>query len=481
MSFGAQVLILEKNQYPLHKNKVIIVLKSLTPEEIRQLDKFVRSPIHNQHDDVIRLFQYLRKNLTNGGRALDKERVFGNLFPDLDFDMQQIHYLSSYLLKVVETFLAWQEWRKDETDYQLSLLRALRHHRLEAQFERTFTKASQIINEKKQLDTTSLYHDYQLEMERFNQDRLRTGKQVFRLQEMSDLLDAYFVAEKLRNACILLSNQSISASSYETGLLNAVLNFINGQKLLEHPLVAIYYHSYRTLETKKNNESFKALKSLLNLHRKSFNINELHDVYIFAVNYCIRQLNSGDQGFMSEVFDIYQLGLETDAFVQNGIMTPRTYSNIIMSGLKLSEYKWVEKFILEYKNALPEKHREGFFNYNLARLYYEQKNYAAAMPLLSQMEYEDVLLTSLGKVLLSKMQFEQGEYDSLTSLLSSFRIYIQRKKMPGSHHESHLNFIHFLSKLLYPFSGSQEKIIHEIIETKLVAEKDWLLEQVKKL
>lgn len=461
----------------MHKNKVVAALKSLTAEELRQLDKFVRSPVHNQHEEVVRLFQYLRKHLTGGERALDKGRVFAHLFPEMEFNMQEIHYLSSYLLKVVEEFLAWQQWRKTTSEYQISLMRALRLHHLETQFERSFEKAREISNELKPWDTSNMFFDYQLELERFNLDRLKTGKLGFRLQQMSNSLDAFFVAEKLRSACILLSNQTITSTSYDTGLLKPVLNFLENHSLLENPIVAIYYHAYRTLENQKNSESFQSLKELLNFHRKSFNINELHDIYIFAINYCIRQLNSGDQAIMGEVFDIYRMGLETDAFVQNGIMTPRTYSNIVMSGLKLSEFDWVRNFIQQYKVSLPEKQRMGFYNYNLARLFYEQKNYSDAMPLLSQMEYEDVLLTSLGKVLLAKMQYEQGEFEALSSLLSSFRIYIQRKKMPGSYHESHLNFIHFLSKLVQRQPSTVDNLASDIASTKLVAEKDWLIER----
>jgi hypothetical protein len=181
---------------------------------------------------------------------------------------------------------------------------------------------------------------------------------------------------------------------------------------------------------------------------------------------------------MREVFEVYQMGLDSNVFIQNGIITPRSYSNIVMAGLKLNEFEWVGQFIEKYKDSLPEKHGDGFYNYNLARFHYAQKDYAAAMPLLLQMEYDDVLLTSLGKVLLAKMYFEQQEFESLSSLLSSFRIYIQRKKMPGSHHESHLNFIHFLGKLMYKPLAVTEKLRSDITETKIVAEKEWLLAQI---
>lgn len=462
----------------MHKNKVILLLKSLSTEEIRQLDKFVCSPVHNQHEEVIRFFQYVRKYLHNGERALKRENVFAQLYPGEAFDMQRIHYLSSYLLKVLEEFLAWREWRRDEATFQLYLLRAYHQHRLDNHFESTFEKARTTLEKIPYRDLGYLQQNYRLELEQLNYSRNRSSKHEIRLQELSDAQDIAYIAEKLRNACILISNQAVVKATYDTGLLEQVIHFLQNHRYLEIPAIAIYYYASRALANAQDDEAFRELKNWLTHQRKLFNINELHEIYIFAINYCIRRMNSGEEHFTKEVFDIYQMGLETDAFNQNGIMTPRTYSNIIMAGLRLDEYDWVEKFILEYKNALPEKQREGFFNYNLARLHYERKNYKKAMPLLLQMEYEDVLLTCLGKILLVKMQFELNETEALHSHLQSFKTYVRRKKMLGYHRDSSLNFIYFIGKLMQSPVLHPERLQQEILETKVVAEKNWLLEQL---
>ena len=182
---------------------------------------------------------------------------------------------------------------------------------------------------------------------------------------------------------------------------------------------------------------------------------------------------------MNEAFDIYRIGMEVEVFLQDGIMSPRTYSNIVMSGLRAKAHEWIFDFIFTYKSALPEKQREGFFNYNLAQLYYSKKDYEKAMPLLQMMEYEDVLLTCLGKILLAKMQFELRETEPLVSHLQSFKTYVKRKKMLGYHRDSSLNFIQFTNKLLHESNGRKEKLAEEIRNTQIVAEKKWLLEQME--
>ncbi len=465
----------------MHKNKVVQLLKSLQAEEIRQLDKFVRSPIHNHHNEVVALFQYIRKYINGGQRALQKEQVFAHLYPGEAFNMQKVHYISSYLLKTVEEFLAWQEWRKDEGSFQLHLMRAYNEHHQGNLFKTVEEKLIKYLASNSQKDVNYLNQCYRLEVERFNNLRTQSNAPELRLQELSDAHDKAFIAEKLRNCCILLSNQTVSKRNYQTGMLDEVMRYLENHQYLSIPIISVYYLAIKTITNFNDDFYFLQLKLLLDEGKESFKTDELHDIFIFAINYCIRKLNAGEQDYMKEVFEIYKIGMQVNAFVKNGYMTPRTYSNIIMSGLKQEEFDWVHHFIFNYKMALPETQRDGFFNYNLARFYFEQKNYSEAMPLLLQMEYKDALLTCLGKILLVKMHFEQKETEALDSLLKSFKTYINRKKMTGSYKESYANFLTFTSKLAHTkVQGNHQQLIKEITETKVVAEKEWLLAQLEK-
>ena len=100
----------------MENNKLITLLKTLSKEEFRLFARFVRSPLHNRHEGVIRLFTYLREQIEGRKGPVQQEKVMARLFPDQPEDVQQLHYLSSYLLKVAEEFLAWAEWKNDQTE-----------------------------------------------------------------------------------------------------------------------------------------------------------------------------------------------------------------------------------------------------------------------------------------------------------------------------------------------------------------------------
>jgi hypothetical protein len=467
------------------KNKVVIVLKSLSAEEIRQLDKFVKSPVHNRHEDVVRLFQYLRKHLNGTKESLEKERVYESLFPKTPFDMQKVHYISSYLLKVVEEFLAWKAWRSNDVSFGLSLMKSYNAHRLEQAHKSSLNWTQEQHQTQPQRDAPHYLQSYQLYAQEYLAAKAMGRTKDFNLQQLIDAQDIAFIIDKLKNGCNALSLQPVNNTKYEMGLLSATLDFLKGHHYLEIPSVAMYFNAYMALSDLANEAAFLELKQLLAAHPTVINTNDLKDLYLFTINYCIKQLNSGNQSYLSEVFELYQSGLSVDIFMENGEFSPWTYSNFIISGLKLREYDRVETFIQKYTSALPEKQRDGLYRYNYAFLHYEKKNYQQAMVLLSTTDYgKDLLTACAAKTLLARMYYEQEEIETLQNLLQSFKLYISRKELLGYHRDSYGNFIATLSKLMQARLSKKtdhQELTKEIGNFRVVAAKDWLLEQAKKL
>ena len=464
----------------MQNNKLIIVLKVLSPAEMRLFDKFVRSPIYNRHEQVVKLFRFLRKAISGKIEDLTKEKVFEHLFPGEPFDMQKVHYINSYLLKVVEEFLAWQEWKEDETEKDIYLLKAYRKHQLDRLLVRNIEQS--IKNLTKRPLRNANFHDqhYELQYARYNYTRTQGRTREFNLQELADAQEISFIAKKLKNACILMSHQAVVKKQYDMGLLEQVLEHVERNGLLDVPVVAIHYYAYKSL-LNVGEENFVQLKHLLTAHAHCFVVSELRDIYMVAINYCIRQLNTGRLQYVKEVFDLYRSGLDVEVFFENGILSRWTYNNIIIAGLKLKDFDWVEQFIYNYKERLPKAHQEGSFNYNLAKYYFEKEDYEKAMPLLSQMEHDDVLHNLAAKTMLAKMYYRDKAFDALHNLLASLRTYVYRKKVLGYHRDNYLNITGFMKRLSGLKSYDKEKkqlLINDIKKAKVLTEKDWFLEQL---
>ena len=79
----------------MQKSVLAEIAGSLSRKEMRDIQKWLQSPAHNQRQDVIRLFDYLCKNLANDDESADKEKAWKAVFPGQPYDdayMRQVMY-----------------------------------------------------------------------------------------------------------------------------------------------------------------------------------------------------------------------------------------------------------------------------------------------------------------------------------------------------------------------------------------------------
>ena len=216
-------------------------------------------------------------------------------------------------------------------------------------------------------------------------------------------------------------------------------------------------------------------------HIDHFPKGEMRDIYLLAINHCIFKMNKGSDQFLREGFELYQSGLQNELLLENGFLSPFTYKNVAIIGLKLKEFAWVENYLEQYKKYLRPDTRDNIYTYNLAHYYFRTDNFSEAMKLLQQTDFEDILHNLDARRMLLRMYFELEEYEALESLLESFTTFIRRKKI-GYHGENYLNLIKFTRRLLaLPHFDKKGKraLIEQIKTEENLAEKSWLLAQLE--
>ncbi len=461
--------------------KLIPVLASLSKKDWHWLEKFVHSPIYNQHSAVQRLFEFFRKRPVFTEKIYSSEFLHKKIFPGTPFDAAKTHHASNYLLRTTEEYLAWDEWWQDALERQRYLLKACRQRGLDRHFAETLEKLERSTEQTLLRNAEHYRFQYQVAFESYQQRTQNGGHSTAeRLQPFSDWHDISFIAEKLKNACGIYSHKRWLQTEIDTGLLQAVLDFVRSRPaLLDHLAVAVYFHGYLALSEPNEDAHFFALKKLLDSAALKFPLAELRDVYMLAVNFCIHRINLQQENYLREIFDLYKNGLDSNVFIENGQISRFTYTNIAVTSFRLREFDWAHQFLLNYRDKLPEAQRQGAFAFNLARYYCERGDYAQAMPLLLEMDFDHLLHNLIAKAMLAKMYWETQEMDALESLLASFAVYLRRKRqMSEQQRAGYQNFVRFVRRLqaLPPGKKAARKALREeIVNTSLVAEKDWLL------
>lgn len=174
-----------------------------------------------------------------------------------------------------------------------------------------------------------LQAEYRLHWEAYHLSLQQGRAKTSNAQALSDAQDVAFICDKLRTGCLLLSHQLVTRQTYNKGLLDSVLAFLEGHRYLDIPAVAAYYHGYfAQLGGEGSDAPFLPLKILAAGTRFPVFAVRNPRSFLMAINFCIRRINQQEDRYSREIFDLYQSGLRHGALLENGVLSRFTYNNI---------------------------------------------------------------------------------------------------------------------------------------------------------
>ncbi len=492
------LLLFLKDDHPIlktnladHRNmensKLYSLLTSLDKYEQNSCRKYIVSPYFNKNENLVILFDSLVDHI-NAARLkpLEKERLWSKLNPSEDYNDVRFRKYCSDLLKLVEGFLAQQVYENDPLKKATFLIEAVGKRKISKLVNSTLGTARRISEKSDSRSAGFYFHQYQIEKNYYDLLEFEANRFVkSNIEETAKYLDQFFIAEKLRMYCAVLNQKSLISQEYQLLFIEDILAHLKDKNLDDIPPIAVYYQVVLTTIDSENIKHYFKLKSLLKEHGLKFPKQEALQLYYSAINYCIRRINKSDQKFLEESFQLYNELIENEIIFINDELSPWDFKNIIVLALRLGKYQWTERFILNYNHKLPESSRENAVTYNLAQLYFYQKQYDKVIEQLQNVEYEDVSYNLNSKSMLIATYYEMDEIEPLYSLFESFRAYLNRHKdISNERRKLYSNLIRItkkLTKLSPGDSKSLEKIKTEMTQTKNIASANWLREKILEL
>jgi hypothetical protein len=467
----------------MQKSVLVEILRSLSRKEMRDIQKWLQSPSHNQRKDVIRLFDYLSKHLTNGDEALVKEKAWKAVFPSQPYDDAYMRQVMYFLLKAIEEYLVFSYYTSDGIRYQLALSRIYRRRKLDKAYKQAHRLGWENLHKQPLRNDFYLLNKFFFEQIEYEHQMNVSQNGPVNLQETADALEKWFLEERLRISKDMLAHHRIYQKiNYNHGLLEEVLAYVEKKDMLQEPAIAVYYHAYMALTNPDEESHFDELEHRIQTQMERFNNLEMRTLYLAALNYCAAKVNLGNLDYCRRALKFYDSGIEKGFILENNIITRYTFGNAVAFALKIGEFGWAEQFIERFQRHLDEKERNSIVNFNLSRVYFEKGDYAQAQKLLTQFEYDDMLFNIIAKTMLLKIYYEQDEYDAFESLLESLRIYLQRKEaLDATRKTAYKNMISLMKKMLHLniFSKAQKEKFRELVtQTNPLAEREWLWKQI---
>ena len=469
----------------MFQNKSIVILKTFTPQEIRQFDEYLRSPFFNKSQVIVQVYDIIKGMYPAfDNQNLERTQLFKLLYGDETFDEQKLRYLMTDLTKHIEEYLCYKAIGDEQLFKFHLLLYTYRQKKLEKPFFSTLKIAEKVLEDQPRRDVSHAFYEYLIEEDkyRFASDK-REHLQQSNLQKVVDNLDKYFILNKMRYCAEIINNKNVVAINYRLFLYEEIMNHLRNNPLDHVPAAKIYYNIILTLTEPENKQHYLNLLNLLQNHQGLFSKDEVFDMYVYAKNYCIRKINHGDTEYIRELFELYKIILKNGIIFKEGYLSQFDYKNIVYLGLRVDEFEWVKNFIIKYSENLDPQFRNNAYTYNLAYYYFFQKNYDEVLTLLRSVEFTDFYYHLDSKSLLLKTYYELEETEALFSLIEAFKVYIKRNTLiPPYQKTIYSNLIRFVTKLykwkLNPKNNLKE-LITEVENTKQIADIIWLRKKIE--
>ena len=200
----------------LNSSKTYTILQSFDKYEINRIRKFLQSPYFNSNQAIIELFEILIKNvLATKEKELIKEKVWNKVYEGKTYDDVRFRKLNSELLKLVEQFLAQQVYEENPIRKAVHLMEAVGNKKLDKLYSSTLRTARRLSDQQEFRPANFYFYQYQIERQYYDLIQLEEKRAMKGNEsEIALNLDCFYIAEKLRIYCYVLTRKKYAAHEY---------------------------------------------------------------------------------------------------------------------------------------------------------------------------------------------------------------------------------------------------------------------------
>ncbi|NND05364.1 MAG: hypothetical protein HKN87_03200 [Saprospiraceae bacterium] len=469
----------------MEKTKLFKVASQLSAHELSRLRSFVKDAV-KQISKPNRLLLHISESLKSKPSVVPtKELLWQSIYVGSPYDDRRFRKLCADALQRIEEFLSMEAYFADAFAESTFRLIAFQKRGMNLLHRSQLARALSLGEKEVTRDAPFFYHQYLIEQSQYQMSHASERFKVADIDRILQNLDKFYVTEKLRYHCEVLSRKTFIDHNYQNQLIGPILQMVNEGPLKDVAVIGIYYQIVLTHLHPDEEQHYFDLKERLQRDTKVISPAHLKEVFYSALNYCNRKINKGKKYFLREAFDMYREVLEKGLIYEKGHLSQWTFKNVLILSLRLGEYDWAEQALDVYGQKLHPKYRRNALTYNRAQLHFYRQDYPNVLSLLQTVEYDDVTYNLGAKTMLLATYYELGEYKALQNLGDSFKVFLLRKKQTISEQrrKSYLNLIRMTLRLANTPEHAHQairKINTELEQIGQLASENWIREKVKR-
>ncbi|MCC6462387.1 MAG: hypothetical protein IT260_18110 [Saprospiraceae bacterium] len=474
----------------MFSDKLLVLLQTFSKYNLNRFRKFLLSPYFNDQEDVTRLFDLVNEALRTGPgavAALDKTSVWQHLYPKKTFDDGHLRRLASDLTLQAQRFLVEEARQEAPVTEALDLYKALEKPELQKHQDAVERQVQKLLSQSKGKSTDYYFAQFQLHFTILNRASKVVGTDGYteKLALADFHLECFYLAQKLKLYIAWILYRGFRVTVQEVPVMPGFWEYLQDERFDAVPLIRMYRKAILSFTDSENEAHFQDYLTDLDLCAAELALPDLRECYFMAQNYCALKINQGKIPYYYKYFALIKSMADQEILLDGEQLPESVFKNFITVSLGAGEYVWTEQFIQRYAEYLPANIRENARMFNLAYVYFYQKNYSKVIEYLRDVEYSDVVYALGAKSMLVRTYYEQGEYLALDSLIDSFKIFLRRNKVISKNlKREYNNFLNLVKKLTMT-TASDKKTIAElqrrVQEASVSMPRNWLLKKINEI
>ncbi len=477
----------------MQNSKLIQILRVFDKQEYKKFGDFLNSPFVDKNKNSIKLHSALKKYYPEfKSKLLTNENLFHKVFPNEKYDYHRIRNVISNLYRAGEKYLSYLKLENDEMTQKKNLLHELLNRKVYKQFTKELSEAFKMLDDEKIKDESYYFNLFELKnFENSYQTIKDPNTNLELIQEIFDNFFVYTMINMLKQYNLMMHEKRQNNVNYDLKLINGILSYIENNKLPEVPTLLVYAKIIQ-LEYYRKEEYYKELHVLKEKYKNDISFSDLYLVYVHLIGYCAYMINTlGKRSFYSDALKIHREILRDGIINKENILYP-DFLNIVKVACGAKEYKWVNKFIEEYKEALPPEELDNCLNFSYGNVEYKKGNYSKAIDYFAKTNFQNFILKLQVKTLMVKLYYEMALYEQALSSIDSFKHYLHREKSITDEYKlAHSDFLKLTNELIKIKTSLDKKdldyklvILKESIfsiKSNTFGIKGWLKEKVSEM
>lgn len=434
------------------KNEISELLSNISREEFERFGEFIRSPYFNKLPRLIKLYDYIKENFAGVEKdGITRESISAFMYPNEEFKNESIRKLLSDFWKLLERFLAQEEFEKNEWEKNIYVLRGLRTRHYDdkffqrlREFKKEHKNSNQEIDEFYATNTKLISEEFE---QCYNS---KFDKNNHINQEKSDALDYEFITKKLFLFQYMFSREYVNSNlKYDYTFYSEIETYILKNKeqiIAENPELYRNYLSLLFYFEKFDRKVLVEIKTFIEKHK--YYKNKINKPYWEFINLCTSMTNLGYLEYYEEIFDFLKLLDDNELILEGKILNHYFFKIAVHASIYKKEFDWIENFITKYKKYIRYDFKEDMLNLSYAKLFFAKEEFDKAKNYANKVSFKDYLHYISSKQILLKIAYESDDFNAIISTIDTIRKYFySHNEIPEVYKTGTEEFIEYVSKL----------------------------------